>query len=296
MLVARVQTDLENALQRWLKEPLLHFIVLGALIFLAYGLLGDDVPGDDEIVVTRGQQAHLVTTFTRTWQRPPTPQEFDGLVRDWIRQEIAYREGQAMGLDTDDTVIRRRLRQKLELLAEDVVSLDEPTEAELQAFLEAHPEDYVREPVITLRQVYFSPDHRGDAVERDAQQALVLLSTDDPALDPAGLGDPLSLPHRLDGQHHSAVVRLFGGDFAEAVFALAPGAWRGPVRSGYGLHLVQVESHRPGGPLTLEQARAEVLRDLEYRRQQAAIDELYDRLAETYTITVEAPADVSAGP
>ena len=110
----------------WIKEPLLHFIVLGALVFGLYGFIGPDQPDDDEIVVSRGQQEHLVTAFTRTWQRPPTQSEFTGIVDDWIREEIAYREGQRLGLDANDTIIRRRLRQKLEVLADDIVSMAEP--------------------------------------------------------------------------------------------------------------------------------------------------------------------------
>ena len=136
----------------WIKEPLLHFIVLGALVFALYGFIGPDKPADDEIIVTRGQQEHLVTAFTRTWQRPPTQAEFTGIVDDWIREEIAYREGLGMGLDTDDTIIRRRLRQKLEVLAEDIVSMAEPTEEILQQYLEENQTTYTREPVYTLRQ------------------------------------------------------------------------------------------------------------------------------------------------
>lgn len=283
-------------MNRWLKEPLLHFMLLGALIFIAYQWAGDPLPGEDEIVVTRGQQEHLVRTFTKTWQRPPTGQEFQGLVQDWIRQEIAYREGSAMGLDTDDTVIRRRLRQKLELLAEDVVTLAEPSEAELQAFLEANQADYRREPRYTLQQVYFSPDRRGEEAARDAEQALVLLSSGDLSLDPAQLGDPLPLPHRLEGEREGAVARQFGGDFAQALATLEPGAWTGPVRSGYGLHLVRVEAVDPGRPLSLDEARAAVVRDLSHQRSQAAVDELYDRLAERYTITIQPLDGENPGP
>ncbi len=283
-------------MNRWLREPLLHFIALGVVIFIAYGLVGEGEPDERDIVVTRGQQAHLVTTFTRTWQRPPTQEEFDALVQDWIRQEIAWREGSAMGLDTDDIVIRRRMRQKLELLAEDVVTLAEPTEADLQAFLEANPGDYVREPRYSLRQVYFSPDRRGEEAARDAEQALVLLATDDPALDPAQLGDPLPLPYQLDGESEGAVARQFGGSFAAALSDLPEGEWAGPVPSGYGLHLVRVEARDPGRALSLDEARDAVVRDLEHRRRQDAIDELYERLAGSYSITVQPLDGEATGP
>lgn len=277
--------------RRWLREPLVHFLALGALIFGAYTALNDGTDNDREIVVSVGQQEHLLTTFTRTWQRPPTPEEFQGLVEDWIRQEIAYREGQAMGLDSGDTVIRRRLRQKLELLAEDVVDLDEPTEQELQAFLERNQDVYEAEARYNLRQVYFSPDRRGDEAVRDAEQALVLLSSGDLALDPALVGDPLPLPHRLDDEAEGALARQFGRAFAKGLEGLPLGEWSGPVESGFGLHLVQLEARRAGRPLSLEEARSAVARDLVAERRQAAIDRLYERLAERYTISVEPLAD-----
>ena len=183
-------------MSNWLKEPLLHFLVLGALVFVLYGFIGPDAPSDDEIVVSRGQQEHLVTAFTRTWQRPPTQVEFTNIVDDWINEEIAYREGLSMGLDTDDTIIRRRLRQKLEILAEDIVSLAEPTEEMLQEYLEQNIATYTAEPVYTLRQIYFNADTRGAQAEQDAEQALLLLATDAGLTNPENLGDRLSIPYR----------------------------------------------------------------------------------------------------
>ena len=147
-------------MKRWLKEPLIHFLLLGALIFVAYQQLAGGGPSSDEIFISRGQQENLLNTFSRTWQRPPTPQEFQGLLKDYIRQEIAYRESKSMGLEQDDIVIRRRLRQKLELLAEDVASLVPPTDEQLQTYLDQHGEDFMVEPRLTLRQVYFSQDRR----------------------------------------------------------------------------------------------------------------------------------------
>lgn len=274
-------------IKSWLKEPLLHFLVLGALIFGAYLKLSPAGPSDSEIVVSRGQQEHLVTAFTRTWNRPPTPQEFQGIVRDWIREEIAYREGQEMGLDTNDTIIRRRLRQKLELLAEDIVTLAPPTAEELETYRVAHEMDYTVEPQYTLRQVYFSLDRRGDDAYRDAEQALVMLGTDAGMIDPAQVGDPISLPQRIVGERASSVAATFGREFADALASVQPGVWSGPVRSGYGIHLVLIEDVIPGRVLTLEEAEQDVRRDWENARRIETIDRLYERLAEQYTITIE---------
>ncbi len=274
-------------MQRWLKEPLLHFIVLGALIFVAYEAFDSGAAAPDEIVLTRGQQEHLITAFSRTWQRPPMEAEFEGLVRDWIREEIAYREGQAMGLDTNDTIIRRRLRQKLELVTEDLVALAEPTEEELQAWLDANTATYTLEPRYTLRQVYFSPDRRGEAVVRDAEQALVLLQTGGAMVDPDQVGDPLPLPSMMRDEWESAIARQFGSVFTDGLATLEPGGWSGPVESGFGVHLVFLEAVTPGRPMTLEEARAAVTRDLGKARRDEAVDTLYETLAERYTVTVE---------
>jgi hypothetical protein len=281
----------------WLKEPLLHFLVLGGLVFAFYTAVSDDAPGDDQIIVTRGVQEHLIRGFSRAWQRPPTQSEFNGIVDDWIREEIAYREGIGMSLDTDDTVIRRRLRQKMEMLAEDIVSLAEPTTEDLQTYLSNNQDRYVAEPEYTLRQIYFSLDQRGDKAVQDAEQALLLLTTGPQVSNPASMGDPLSLPHRYVLETHRGLEAAFGRDFANALAELEPGTWQGPVRSGYGLHLVLIEDFVPGGPLTLDDAEREVRRDWENQRRIEAINTLYDRLSEQYTITVEPlSAEGATGP
>ena len=278
----------------WMKEPLVHFLVLGALVFALYSYIGPDAPADDEIVVSRGQQEHLVTAFTRTWQRPPTQAEFTGIVDDWIREEIAYREGQRLGLDSNDTIIRRRLRQKLEVLADEIVSMAEPGEEMLQEYLEDNIENYTLEPVYTLRQVFFNVDERGAAADQDAEQALLLLETDSVLTNPENLGDRLSLAHRQVRKTESELAALFGRDFAGNLVDLEAGKWQGPVLSGYGLHLVLVEEFVPGRPLTLEEAERDVRRDWDNQQRVKAIDTLYEEFRKDYTITIEPIADADS--
>lgn len=271
----------------WLKEPLVHFLILGALVFAVYSVIGPDAPGDDEIVVTRGQQDHLVAAFTRTWRRPPTQQEFNGIVDDWIREEIAYRESRELGLDTNDTIIRRRLRQKFEVLAEDIVSMEAPSTEELTAWLEANQSDYTSEPVYTLRQVYFNADQRGTATDQDAEAALLLLRTDSTLTNPEDLGDPITLRHRFVGERESEIGAIFGRQFVDGLADIEPGRWTGPILSGYGMHLVLIEDFTPGGPLSLEEAEAQVRRDWDNDRRKRAIDTLYERLRAEYDISIE---------
>ncbi|MDX1556272.1 MAG: hypothetical protein R3212_09615, partial [Xanthomonadales bacterium] len=178
-----------------LKEPLVHFLLLGGLLFAAYGWLNQGRDDPQEILVTRGTQEHLVTVFARTWQRPPTEAEFEALLRDHVREEIAFREGMAMGLDSGDTVIRRRMRQKLELLTDEIVGLAEPTDAELSEFLQTRTEDFMIEPRLSLRHVYVSRDRRGDAAVEEAEAILAAL---DDGANWQDLGDPLPLGDQFE--------------------------------------------------------------------------------------------------
>jgi hypothetical protein len=274
-------------MSRWLKEPLLHFLILGGLIFYLYSLLADAGMAVDEIRVSRGQQENLINTFTRTWQRPPTAGEFKGLLDDYVRQEIAYREGQALGMDQDDIVIRRRMRQKLELLAEDVASLSVPSDEQLQAFLNDHPDDFQLEPRISLHHIYFSRDRRGEAAKEDAVALLQRIGHDGPEGDLAQFGDQLPLPFELDDMREGEIARLFGDRFTRDLQGVEAGKWAGPVRSGFGLHLVFVTERVDGRLPELAEVRDTVQREWFAQRRREAVEGLYDRLAENYSIEIE---------
>jgi hypothetical protein len=278
-------------MSKWLKEPLIHFLLLGAVIFVAYDQLAGKGSAPDEIFISRGQQENLLNTFGRTWQRPPTPEEFQGLLQDYVRQEIAYRESRAMGLDQEDIVIRRRLRQKLELLAEDIASLAAPTDQDLQTYLDAHAEDFVVEPRLTLRQVYFSRDRRGADAERDALQLLQRISTDGPEGEFEQFGDPLPLPSEMREVRESEIARLFGSVFTDGLQGLETGRWVGPVESGFGLHLVFIEARESVRHPQLPEVREAVQREWVSLRRREAVDGLYERLAENYTIEIESLLD-----
>jgi len=274
-------------MSKWLKEPLLHFLLLGGLVFIVYDLLAGRGGAPGEIFISRGQQENLLNTFGRTWQRPPTPEEYRGLLRDYVRQEIAYREARAMGLDEDDIVIRRRLRQKLELLAEDVAALAAPTDDQLQAYLDRNADDFRIEPRLTLRQVYFSRDRRGTAAGQDAETLLQRIGTDGPDGDFGQFGDPLPLPERIEDLRESEIARMFGRTFVEGLQGLEPGRWAGPVESGFGLHLVFIESREAGRAPELADVHDAVQREWLSERRREAVDTLYQRLAENYSIEIE---------
>ena len=271
---------------RLLKEPLVHFLLLGALIFVWFQLVRGPEPSlpPDEIVVTAGQIRRLAALFQKTWQRPPTASEVEALIEDYVREEIYCREAVAMGLDRDDTIIRRRMRQKLEFVTEDVVEQVAPTEEDLQAFLRAHPDAYRSEPRLSFRHIYFSPDRRADAA-RDAAAALERLGAGVAATDE---GDSLLMVEpAFDDEPLREVARALGPDFAATLLELPAGEWSGPVRSGVGFHLVLVEKRVEGTVPGLEEVREAVARDWDVAQRRELSERFYRELRKKYVVTVE---------
>ena len=268
-----------------LTEPLVHFLALGGLLFLLYvyrnGGLG---AGASRIEVSSGQIASLRASFEKLWLRAPSPEELKGLVADFVREEIAVREATARGLEQGDVVIRRRLRQKLEFLLEDELAIAPPTDAELQRWLDAHPADYLVQPVVTFRQVYINTDRRGASAESDAETALRRLRA---GANPETAGDATLLPAETGPAEVRDVALRFGEEFATAVAAIEAGPWSGPVKSTYGLHLVRVLKKVPGRRPDLALVREQVVRDVLVARRAAGVDSLYRALQGRYQITVD---------
>jgi hypothetical protein len=276
-------------LTRWLKEPLLHFAVLGLGLFALYRLTaGDTGAATQEIVVDAPRIAALAEQFVRTWRRPPTPEELDGLVQSYVRDEVLYREGLALGLDRDDPVIRSRIRLKMEVLGDGAET--QVSDAGLQAWLEANADRYAAPARYDLRQIFFDPARRGARLPADLDAALRGLENE-PAADPTAFGDPTLLPAELPDVTRTDVATQLGNELATVLAEAPPGRWFGPVSSSYGAHLVRVELREPPKAATLVDVRAAVERDVQYARAEAASDALYARLRARYTVRIEEPAD-----
>jgi hypothetical protein len=266
---------------------LLHFLLLGAGLFLLFRLVGGDSQAPKEIVVTEARVEALAESFARTWMRPPTAQELTGLVDDYVKEEIFYREAVTMGLDRDDVVIRRRLRQKLEFISEDVAAAQEPTEQQLQDYLDAHAEKFVEPDRQSFQQVYFSPERRGEAAVRDAEKLLnELLAGRGPA-DPAEAGDPTLLPPGLEAATPQQIANTFGEDFALRVAEAPVGQWTGPIRSSFGWHVLRVAERSPGTTPTLEAIRPIVAREWQSEQRQRLGDQFYQAMRSQYDVRVE---------
>ena len=234
-------SNTQTLFRRIATEPLVHFLLLGAAIYGVYALLADEQTVDDDrrIVVTSNDIDMMVAQWQRTWNRPPTDAELAGVVREHVKVQALYREALAVGLDEGDTVIERRLAQKLEMLTSSAMTPPEPDGEVLQQWFADNIELFRPPDRFSLVQIYFSPDERGDSVQQDADALLARLGSEIPA-DVETLGDGFMLPTRLNARTEQDLQNLFGSAFASNVTSLEPGRWQGPVVSGYGLHLVFV--------------------------------------------------------
>jgi hypothetical protein len=276
------------------REPLVHFLLLGAAVFVAASVMRNGRAADPEkIVVTTGQIEHLAAGYERVHQRPPSSDELDALIRDWIREEAYYREALALGLDRDDAIIRQRLRQKMEFISNDVAAAAEPSDDDLQRYLDAHADAFRLERRFTFRQVYLNPERRRDALARDATALLAELRQSGGSVDVAGLGDPFLLEHEFDALPGSEVMRLFGEQFAAALATLDTGLWQGPVESGYGVHLVLVRERSDGRSPALGEVRDAVRREWANVRRIESNEAFAQQLLQRYAVTIERPSEAA---
>lgn len=287
-------------LRRALAQPLLHFLLVGALIFWASELFGPKAVGDERrLVIPPERVEQLAAGFAKQWRRQPDPTELQGLIDEFVREEILYREGMALGLDRDDTVIRRRVVQKVEFLIEDLVASGEPDEVALAAFYAQNSERFRAPARLGLHHIYFSSDRRGDGAAEDARQLLdELVAAEASGSNPAAeSGDPFMLSDRYRDISRRELAAQLGDEFAAAVFALSADEWHGPIESSYGFHLVRVSERAdetlPPFTDVRERVRAEYLDEQRRLANDVAIRRLRDR----YEIVVEpSPPDRSGEP
>jgi hypothetical protein len=283
-------------IKRWITSPAAAFLLIGVVLFALQALLSDRGTGGDSSRIEVGPTdiGLLTDYFTRQWKRPPTQEQLRGLVHDYVRREVLYREALALGLDRGDEVIRRRLVQKFEFLTEDLAGQLQPPDAALQTYFEENRERYRYPELRSFTHVYFNIDERGDAGVADAERVLADLRASPDAAARAGeLGDPFMLARHYRAVSPQEASRLFGGRFAEALFELEPGDWRGPVASGYGLHLVLVTDVEESSMPELDNVMDEVLTDYQREIRERAQDEVLAGLMERYEVEIDEASIVS---
>jgi len=273
-----------DSIRNLAREPLLHFLLAGASLFLLYNYVSDSAPtATEEIVVTSGHVEHLTTLFLKMRQRLPTESELAGLIDDFIVEEILFREAISIGIDQNDTIIGRRLRQKMEFLFDDF-SAAKPTDDELQKFLTDHPDQFRTDPTISFEQVYLT----------DASQAEAAMLLRELQATGRSAGDELFisglLPPRFADASKTGIANRFGTAFADALFLLGTGKWSGPIDSPFGVHLIFIEEITPSSVPELQEIRSIVERDWLVSRRTEAEKIILDELRKKYTVSIETPA------
>jgi hypothetical protein len=278
---------------KFLRDPLFHFMILGAGLFVIYSAVNGPVSNPaDRVVVDETQALRLAEQFQRTWMRPPTRQELQALAEDYVKEEILYREARALGLDQDDLVIRRRLRQKMEFLSADLTEPQAPTDAQLQAYYDANRERFQRPGRFSFQQVFLNPYSRSNDVKRAAAELLARLNTEPSlAVDPTSIGDATMLPALLDDVTLQEAANAFGHGFVRDIEKAPTGRWSGPYESSYGVHLVRITQREAGGLPALAEIRSLLEREWYAERRKEANEHFYQTLRARYDVEIRLPAD-----
>jgi peptidyl-prolyl cis-trans isomerase C len=286
-----------SLVRRWLREPLLHVMLIGFALFAVYSAFnpyGGQRQDSNRIVITVDDLAQIQLAWMAQWQRPPTPDEMRNLLDRKIREEILWREALALGLDKDDTILKRRMAQKMEFVMEDVSALREPTDDELRRWFEQNPQRFALPSLVSFRHLYFSPE-RGDHAREDAAAALRKLAgkpEESPELE--GLADPFMFQDFYAERSSDQVAGIFGTSFAQALLGLKEKQWQGPVESGLGWHLVWVESTITGQVPTFEEIKATVKSEWNDEQRAEIQRKMFDGMRSRYQIVLPQAAPAAA--
>jgi hypothetical protein len=271
----------------WRREPILYFLGASVAVFAWYGLLQlNATTSQPEIRISAAEIARLKAQHGRMWQRPPSAAELDALIEDAVRTEVLAREAVAMGLDRDDTIIRRQLRLQIEALADDA-GMPPASDQELREYFEAHRETFRNPPRYTFEQIYLDPARRGRSLDADVAALLESLEEPSAGVDVASLGDPTLLERSIAGADERDVAALFGASFAEALTRMPIGTWQGPVRSGYGVHLVRLVERSDPETLASDELRERVARDWAAAQAPLRHERFYQSLKQDYLVTLD---------
>ncbi len=268
---------------RWYQNPLLQFALIGVLLF-GFWHWHNGKAASGTIVISAAQIEQLARSYERTFLRRPTPDELQRLINDEIRSELAFREAERLGLDKDDTIVKRRMRQKIEFLAHELSAVESISDTELAGYYEAKKDQYQREIELDFTQLFIDPVRHSEGAEKRIDNVFQAISE---GADPASLGDPLLLPFSQKMAPVSKIESTFGKQFVRSLLASENAVWFGPVESAFGLHLIRINARRDPRIPELVEISDQVKNDLLAQRRSQALDNLYRRLRANYTITVE---------
>ena len=269
-----------------IKEPFIHFVLLGAALFWLYGQVNksDSKPEDNQIVISAGKIDQMTRIFYKTWQRQPSPEELKGLIDDYVLEEIYYRQAKTMGIDQDDTMSRRRLRQKLEFLSDDVAAMLQPSDDDLKGYLEANSQKFRQEATYSFQQIYYNPQLHGDDLKQKAADQLASVRKGEEVL-----GDRTMLPHSLELASSRVIDSTFGGGFAQSLSQVSVGQWQGPVDSSFGVHLVKVDQRVEGRVPRVDEIKPALEREWANDKRMAVRKDVNERMLKDYEVVIEWP-------
>ena len=271
-----------------LREPLLHFLVIGAALFIIFYQINDtQIKTDNRIIITQTDLDRLAATWLKNMGRPPSAQEREQQLKHFIREHVLYREAMTMGLDQDDVIVRRRLAKKMEYLFNDLSFIPEPTDAELNSYLSEHTEKFTRSATITFNQIYLAPEQHGQSINEDAKHLLKKLAAMPAGTNTINFGDQSLLPNEFTKETKNQITNLFGAAFSEQTFALPVGDWQGPITSEYGVHLVNIHARTEARLYPLNEIRKRVAREWRTTKQQKANEIFYQSLYQRYEIILD---------
>ena len=273
-------------LNKWLREPLLHFLLIGGALFLLYDLQNKDLVDNSRIFISEADIDRLISLWEKKRQRLPSQVELQGLIEQQVREEVMYREAIAMGLDQNDSIVRRRMAQKIEFISSDLAAQIEPTDAELADYLAANTDAFEIPARIDFVQVYLNT-HQNERSAQDIQHMLDALTKAGSKVDFRTVGDKLMLNQQYKQQTKHDVSRLFGKDFASQLFALPVGSWQGVIPSGYGGHLVRIDSKVTSRLPKLETVRRKVADEWQAEQRRLMNEAFYKGMRSRYDIVIE---------
>jgi len=270
-------------MQRFLREPLLHFIIIGGLFFLIYTAVNDTYENStDTIFINPERISQIATGFKEVWNRMPTDEELDNLIKEEVRSEVYYRDALVLGLDKNDAIVRRRLRQKMEFLTDTgIYYLKEPSADELETYFAANGQAYRNEPRLAFEQIYLGETPPDDTVSHTLQTL-----QSEPTMDLSTLGQRTLLPAQLKLSQPDAIDSVFGKGFYNQIIELAPGKWGGPVTSFYGIHLVRTLEGLPARMPPLEEVRESVLIDWKSAKAKENREQDYEKRRSRYIVEI----------
>jgi PPIC-type PPIASE domain len=271
-------------MRKLLGEPMLHFLLIGIALFGAYRWMSPGDSGGRRIVITQGVVDDLVAQHVAARGREPSTTELNHLIESYVRDEILYREGVRLGLERDDIVVKRRVRQKIEMIAEEDASTRAPTDADLSAYLTANQARFVQPAILTFEQVFLGLPTSGSGVVHAVAVTREGLRS---GTDPEKLGKPTLLPYRMTLTPADLVARDFGASFAAALEKVPVGEWVGPIDSSFGAHYVRVSNRTPAVAPQLTAVRDQVVREWENARRQRARNDAYTKMRGEYQVSIE---------